>query len=204
MTTAEKTYGGQGAGERQAGRKERLRSSALKLIGAAGTTAVTINSVCGAAGLNKRYFYESYQNRDALLVDLLSSFFDDFYARTVREAQASSADVESRVREAVISLLGILEADPGIARLYAEADSEPGLIDVRTSAFEQFTGLFAAVADLEATDPQARFALFALVSGVTEALTHWLREDPPSMDREQVVTTSVRLCLAAIAVARDQ
>ncbi|WP_019875926.1 TetR/AcrR family transcriptional regulator [Sporichthya polymorpha] len=202
MTTSpEKTYGGLGAGERQAARRAALREAALELIAAGGTTAATVNSVCAAAGLNKRYFYESWATRDALLVDLLTAFFDDFYARTTSEIVDVPTELEGRLRHAVRSLLATLEAEPGTARLYAEAESEPALLELRTAAFDRFTGLFGAVADLDPEVPSTRFALYALVSGVTEALTHWLRGDPADLSRDEVVETSVQLCLAAIAVA---
>jgi AcrR family transcriptional regulator len=191
-------YGGQGASERQAGRRERLRTSALELIATSGTTAVTINSVCAGAGLNKRYFYESYPSRDALLVELLGSFFDDFYARSQRELQDAGPGIELRARHAVSSLLAVLESDPGVARLYAESGSEPGLVDLRTAQYERFTDIAGALADLDTADPTTRYALRALVIGVTEALMHWLREDPPTMGREQVLDTSVRFLLAAM------
>jgi AcrR family transcriptional regulator len=200
---SEKTYGGLDAGQRQAGRRERIRATALDLIATGGTTAVSINSVCTAAGLNKRYCYESYESREALLVDLLTAFFDDFYARAARDLAAVGSDVEGRARNAVASLLSVLESDPGVARLYAESGSEPSLAEVRTAQFERFTEIAAALIGADAADPRARYALRALVIGVTEALMHWLREDPASMDREQVLDTSVRFLLAAVSIVTD-
>lgn len=203
MTSAEKLYGGQGASERQAGRRERLRTAALELIAGGGTAAVTINSVCAAAGLNKRYFYESYPGRDDLLVELLGSFFDEFYARSQRDLQDTGPGIELRARHAVSSLLATLESDPGIARLYAESGSEPGLMELRNAQYERFTEIAGSLADLDTTDPATRFALRALVIGVTEALMHWLREDPRTLDRDQVLDTSVRFLLAALPPAVD-
>ena len=54
--------------ERAAERRALLVDAAFDLLGREGDAATTVRAVCQQARLNPRYFYESFADRDELLV----------------------------------------------------------------------------------------------------------------------------------------
>src|ERR1035437_9601642 len=53
---------------RQAARREQLIEAGFALLGEQGASAVTVRGVTRTARLSERYFYESFADRDALLI----------------------------------------------------------------------------------------------------------------------------------------
>ena len=68
MPVARRPYGGVSAEDRVAARRTRLLEATLAIIGEHGVAAVTVDLICSEAQLGKRYFYESFTDRDTLLV----------------------------------------------------------------------------------------------------------------------------------------
>ncbi|WP_330185503.1 TetR/AcrR family transcriptional regulator [Nocardia sp. NBC_01503] len=62
-----RTWGGRTQEERRTERRRRLIGAALAIWLENGWAAVTMRGVCTAAGLNDRYFYEHFADRDELL-----------------------------------------------------------------------------------------------------------------------------------------
>ena len=63
-----RAYGGVSEEQRRAARRLRLLEAGLEIIGTQGYAAATLRAVCARAELTERYFYESFANREALLV----------------------------------------------------------------------------------------------------------------------------------------
>jgi AcrR family transcriptional regulator len=61
-------YRGASAVHRQELRREKLLSAALELIGGQGLKAATVRAVCARAELTQRYYYESFENAEDLLI----------------------------------------------------------------------------------------------------------------------------------------
>ena len=56
------------ADERAEQRRVRLLEAALELLGTEGAAGVTVRAVVRASALSPRFFYESFSDRDALLI----------------------------------------------------------------------------------------------------------------------------------------
>ena len=54
--------------ERQRERRQLLIEAALDLLATEGSSGTTVRAVCAQARLNPRYFYESFDELDALVV----------------------------------------------------------------------------------------------------------------------------------------
>ncbi len=65
--TAGRRYRGQDMEDRRALRRQRLLEAGLTVFGEAGYHGATVRSICAAAGLSERYFYESFSNSEDLL-----------------------------------------------------------------------------------------------------------------------------------------
>ena len=73
-------WAGLSATDRQAERRTLLVHAAFGLFGDGGEPRCSVRSVCRAAELNTRYFYESFTDTDALL----GAVYDEVAAESVR------------------------------------------------------------------------------------------------------------------------
>ncbi|WP_067702252.1 TetR/AcrR family transcriptional regulator [Nocardia jejuensis] len=67
MSAPTRTWGGRTQEQRRAERRRKLIDTALRIWLENGWAAVTMRGVCTGAGLNDRYFYEHFADRDELL-----------------------------------------------------------------------------------------------------------------------------------------
>ena len=178
MPVARRPYGGVSAEDRVAGRRTRLLDATLQIIGDHGVAAVTVDLICSEAQLGKRYFYESFADRDTLLVALADELYADL--RAAMEA-AMPATPDRRVRsEAVVrTLLDVLGRDARRARLYAESAGHPALGPRRSQAIEEFTGFVCSVVFPPPllpgeTETTKYLSCRLLVSGTTDIVVAWL------------------------------
>lgn len=68
MTRAETRWRGTSSDERSHERRERLLNACEDIVAAEGAAALGVRSVCRAAGISPRHFYESFSGTDALLL----------------------------------------------------------------------------------------------------------------------------------------
>jgi len=184
------------ADERRTERRQRLVTACLDLVGEGGVAAVTAQAVAERAGLTRRYFYESFTDRDAVLVDALDGMFTSLRAdiqATLRTAGDAPVD---RVHATIELLIATMD-DPRVARLYVEAPGHPALQARREQAIHSYTRLLAEeVLRLGRDDPRTELAALILVAGITEAVTSWLAGRIP-LGREELIDQIVQLSVAA-------
>src|SRR3954468_17616405 len=83
--------------DRAAARRAALIEAGVELLGTEGAAGVTVRAVCRGAKLTERYFYESFDSRDALL-------------------RAVHAQVAGAARAAIAAAIGPDTASDAIAR----------------------------------------------------------------------------------------
>ena len=121
--------------DRQAERRALLVAAAFELFGDGGEGAVSVRSVCRAAELNTRYFYESFTDTD----ELLGAVYDEV-AATLGELLAAAMggapnDDRARLKAGIRAVLDFSSADPRRGRiLFTEARTNPVLAARRTMA----------------------------------------------------------------------
>jgi len=103
--------------ERQQRRREQLIEAGLEVFGARGFHGVRVRDICVQARLTERYFYESFENREALFL----AVYDHAVAR-IREAilaaiAASPPDVVQTARGGLRAFLETLRDEPRLARI---------------------------------------------------------------------------------------
>lgn len=196
MTEVVRPYRGVSADERRAARRAQLLEAGLEVVGREGLAAATVNAVCAEAGLTKRYFYESFTDRDTLLEELLEGLHTGLLERVRTALDASGATgPRARVRLTVDLLVHAMD-DRRMARLYAEAAGHPGLQARRREAYDVYADLVTReVLGLEDPTPAARVAALVFVTGTTEAVVGWL-EGRIDLTREALVDTLADLAVA--------
>lgn len=117
MVTA-RQYGGHSAEERRLARRERLIEAAIRVYGEVGYRNATVKAVCEAAELTERYFYESFEGSEALLIaafETVSHRLIDCLDR-IRAEHTGGAD--ERCHAVLRTYFQALKDDPVAARLF--------------------------------------------------------------------------------------
>ncbi|KRA37709.1 MULTISPECIES: TetR/AcrR family transcriptional regulator [unclassified Nocardioides] len=201
MTTS-RAYGGRTADERRAERRARLVEAALDVLAEHGAAGVTVNRLCRAAGLNERYYYESFAQVDDALEAVVEHVGGQLLA-SIMEALATSADEPSARASAVIgAVVDLARADPRVGALLVASGAHPVLAARRRAHLDVVVELMiaegASTLHLERTtalEPWARFTATFLSGGLVEALSAWITGSV-DLSRDQFVEHAVGMFLA--------
>lgn len=201
MTTAHRPYKGVAATDRIAERRAALREACLEIVGEHGTTAVSAEGVCRIAGLTKRYFYESYTDRDALLLAILDEFLIGLEAEIL--AALDGVARTKRPRVVVDILVRALTADARVSRLFADAPAVQVLREHRNAAVETYVVLLRdhvlPFRKVPNRTPAHDVVTRIIVAGTTDVISAWVHghiEADPAVLADSIVD-------AGLAIARN-
>ena len=116
-TTSERRWGDKTIEERRSIRRSSLMKAAIATYGASGFRNTSVKSVCAAAGLTERYFYESFTGSEDLLQACFREVTRDLLAK-VREAALRPGPPDERVRAGLRVYYGELRKTPTSARVF--------------------------------------------------------------------------------------
>lgn len=112
-----RAYGGKSADERKQLRKDTLVESSVRLFGEHGFAAVSIDLICAEAGLTKRYFYEAFPSREALLTEAYESVTREYFEAIIVKMAPHLDNAPKLVRAGLEETFGFVRRNPGKARL---------------------------------------------------------------------------------------
>jgi AcrR family transcriptional regulator len=185
-------YGGVQASERRERRREQLLDAALELLGTEGWQACTVRALCTHAGLTPRYFYESFTDRDALVLALFDEIAQQGAGVAVAALHNAGEDARANARAAIGAFVEFVTDDPRRARvLFVEAMSSEALAKRRFETLRMFAQLVAEQARAfygmaDVTDPLVQTTALMLVGGLAETLLAWL-DGTLEVTREQLI-----------------
>ncbi|MFD2468020.1 TetR/AcrR family transcriptional regulator [Amycolatopsis silviterrae] len=180
MPEVVRPYRGVSAEDRRGQRRSQLLEAGLDVVGEVGVAETTVDLVCKRAGLSKRYFYESFADREALLIAVLTGVFDA--VRSALETALADAPpaAEERMTRLVTATVDAIVTDPRVSRLWVEANHHPVLERHRSEAYAEFADLLVSILlPGREDDPDARSAFVLVVAGTTEVLRRWLADGSP-------------------------
>lgn len=195
MASTARPYQGEPAETRIQARRRQLLDTAFARMAGGGWKQITIDNLCRDAKLNKRYFYESFPDLDALagaLVDDLASQLIDLGMRTAVEAAAARVPTDALARKVLDAVIGFLLDEPQRARvLFTEVANSPRAVAHRQAAVHAFAQTLSAYGHQHhdaqgSTDPIAPLAASLLIGGTIDAVLNWLDGKIP-MPREQFI-----------------
>ncbi|MFF0521732.1 TetR/AcrR family transcriptional regulator [Actinomadura nitritigenes] len=205
-TSPARPYRGVPADQRRARRRAALLAAGLRLLGTQGLAATTVRKVCAEAGLNDRYFYESFPDRDALLLAIVDDQVAQGTAVILSAAREAPRDPQARTRAVVTAVFDFLTTDPRRAHILTRAfPSSPLLQQRRVEIVRTLAAIFAAQAhetldrvpvpgtDLELTG-------LTLTAGLWDLFTAWFRGEL-DIDRDHLIDYTVALVLATTDLA---
>ncbi len=206
MTASERTYAGRPVSDRAAERRRRFLDAALvEFTGAAGYAGSSVTSICRAAGLSRRQFYEEFSDRE----DLLVALYDEIQhaARdAVAEALAGMASRDPRqlATAAMSAYMTSVGTDPRRAEVSfvqivgVSARVEQHRLDGREEWVEFFVAAMADFAGRAPSERQRHLAI-AYVGALTGLVHRWsVAPDPATLDDIVSVLSDILLAFAAL------
>lgn len=112
-----RTWRGQSLEERRAERRERLIEAGIELFGTRGYQRSSVKAVCEKAGLTERYFYEAFDDREALLAGIFGILVADTRDATLAAIEGSTEDIYTRLELGLRAFFAALTEDPRRARI---------------------------------------------------------------------------------------
>lgn len=201
-----RTYGGSSGDERAAARRTRLLDAAFALVAAEGWRELRIASVCAEAGLNKRYFYESFADLDALGGALIDRLAEDAIRIALSELGGETPTVAT-AEAAVRSFATFLIDDPRRARvLFGAAGADDRTSGHRAHALRRLAMVIATGGrDLHGLedDPVVELTASMLVGGVGQILLDWL-DGRLALSHDELITEMTLLSTAIGDLAADR
>lgn len=204
------------ADERQAERRGLLLDAAFELLGTVGAAGTTVRGVCEAARLNPRYFYESFEDLDSLLV----AVFDreaELALHVMLEAageatEAPDVDPLELTKAGIGSFVRHVTSDPRRAQvLFVEGLGNEAMGRRRIESMHDLAELIGRGGEPAGTpldiDPIVQIASSLLVGGMAELLISWLHGRlPVSLDQlvEDAALLFVATGDAATAIAEQR
>lgn len=180
--TAGRVYGGENLAERMARRRQTFMDAGLQIFGTTGFRSATVRMLCKEAELTDRYFYESFDTTEDLLVAVYQQQFDRLQQAVLAHMTQAAADgdVMSTVRSGLETLFD-MAAQPCVARVcWLE------VLGVSPRVDATYARTFNGFADLVIGFTRQRFPQWqldaeeahilglALIGAVSQTVTHWV------------------------------
>ena len=141
IPAGERIWGGQTLDARRAARRAQLIEAGLDLLASGGGPALTVRAVCRHAKLTERYFYESFADRDELMLAVYDAVTAQALGIIVRSS-GSARSPEAVARAAVEAMVDLGISDPRKGQvLFVTSMSEPLLYAKRDELLPVVTAL---------------------------------------------------------------
>jgi AcrR family transcriptional regulator len=190
-------YRGSSADERRDARRRQLIEAAIRLYGQDGYRNVTVEAVCAAAGLTKRYFYETFANSEALLIAGFETVVR-WLMGEIRHTGNDIADPLARGRAKLAAYYEGIRLQPSSARVFlVEITGVSAEVDaVFAKSLDEFASLTLETIDPNGVSFAGRDPLLrrAVTGGVHNTALAWIAEDYAS-PIERVVDVALKVCL---------
>ncbi len=110
-------YAGKAASTRQAERRKKIMAAGIKLFGRQGISATSIDAVCAEAGLTKRYFYESFDSSEELVIESYRAVTREYLNSIMEATRPHLNDSRQLVRAGLQQVFYFVKEHPDKARL---------------------------------------------------------------------------------------
>jgi len=170
-----RTWAGTTLDSRKAARREQLTDAGLELLGTSGSSAVSVRAVCRQAKLTERYFYESFADREELVLAV--------YGRVAAEAHQALVDAvpdkqrapAERAEAAVAAFVELMVDDPRKGRVLLLAPTtDPALSARGVALLPSFAALISDHLPAHLDETERALTATGLVGALTNLFTAYL------------------------------
>jgi len=201
MPALTRSYRGQSQEQRRAERRARLIEGAIAVYGERGYHQATVKAVCEAAGLTERYFYESFANSEALLIDSYNTVTYAVLGEILRAGEAAGRGRVARSRAMLHAYFAALQREPQSARVFlVEIRGVSRAVDQAFDASLRAIGRDVARL-LDSSAANDELLQVGVIGGVIHIALRWI-EDGYQPPIERAVETALRLGTALAAPPR--
>jgi len=178
-----RVYGGVDREQRVAERRQRFIDAGIQVFGTAGYHGATVRSLCAAAGLTDRYFYESFASNDDLLCAVYEHLLADLWKRLLMRLKDARSDMDTPARLSLslffdtvrdrrvarIILIEVLGASRQLDQLHRRRAGEfaAWLIEIITSMEPR----------LKINEADEEIIGLALIGAVSQTALQWMLDD---------------------------
>ena len=205
-STPTRSWRGVSAEERRAERRAQLIEAGIEVIGTQGWAGTSVRGVCRQAGLTERYFYESFPDREALLLAVYEHVLVEGIQVVLAAAAAAPHDVRLTARAGIAAAVELLIGDPRKGRvLILEATGNETLQRRRQQAVRAQAALLSEVAreffgDNPPDPVDANLTALALVGALAEVGGAYL-DGQLDVPRERLIDHLTELFVASAGVS---
>lgn len=179
--------------ERQALRRDGFITAGVQLLGDESGPTLTVRSVCRAAALTERYFYESFADRD----EFVRAVYDDVCNRAVAALLSTRTP-----REAVESFVALMVDDPVRGRVLLLApETEPVLTHSGAKWMPNFIEMLQRTLTRIGDSAVQQMVATGLIGALTALFTAYLNGRLEA-SRTQFIDFCVDMLLSAPAAQR--
>ncbi|CAM2980888.1 TetR family transcriptional regulator [Williamsia muralis] len=204
-----RNYGGASASARVEKRRSGLIDAALTEMAENRWRSATVASLCVQARLNKRYFYESFDDLDRLADAVIDSVAADVGGAAVAAYLATlDSPLEVQAKNTVSALVDVLGTDRRKALvLLGGVPTSAGQEDTRRAAIGGLTAILVdharRIHDVELEQDSLAFTAPAFVIGGTaQTILSWVNGDLP-VERDQLIDDIAAIWLSLGESASD-
>ena len=182
MSQPTRPFLGESAESRISARRQSLIDTAFHMAADSGWKGLSIHQLCQAAGLNKRYFYESFADLDELGAALIEDLAEQLIATgqaAVQSGLQQGFDTMALARHALRHSIGWLVDDPRRARLlFSMSSDNPRASQHRQDVIRKFAQTLSvfSIEYHQADEPHviAKVGSALLIGGTIEIIVSWL------------------------------
>lgn len=178
-----RVYGGENQEERRARRRQQFLDAGLQVFGTLGYRAATVRTLCKQAELTDRYFYESFDTTEDLLMGVYHQQCDALELSVMQALARAvvSGDIMNGV-EAGLDAVFTHVSDPRVARvIWVEVMGVSPRVDkMYNDTMDRFANLVMTVARQRYPDlgidseDEIRMLGLAIAGAVSQCVLHWL------------------------------
>jgi AcrR family transcriptional regulator len=201
----DRPYGGRSSQERRSERRAQLLAAALELFARDGYAATSVEALCREAGLNTRYLYEQFDNREAVLHALYEQITIEAGLAVVSAIEAAPLKVRARCAAGAHAFADAMLRDVRYVRIaYVEVVGVSAALEERRRASVRAN---AALLEDQArrhvaagTIPERDYRLttIALMGAADELVVDWLDGPRDAAARDAVVEEMTEFYVAAL------
>ncbi len=176
----DRIYAGREFDERLAERRQKFVEAGIRLFGTVGYHAVTVRVLVAEAGLVNRYFYESFDSIEEVLIASYQFLMDGFRRNLLESIGSSSSSLEDKVRVGVTCYFQAIQ-DPCFARIIQVEilGVSPQVDAVYIKASREFaqiiTSLMGSLANVHLSEVDAEILGRQMTGAMTISGYHWFR-----------------------------
>lgn len=168
-------YGGENGADRVKRRRAMLVDAALDILGSPDGGAISVRGVCRQAGLTARYFYESFDDVDALVAAAYDEVVLDIATAAQEAVLAGGRSPRDQIASVVRVIVDRIDADRRRGRvLFSQTLLSGKLASKRMDTTLMFAALTMQNSGAEDAGPQVQGAAHFYVGGFGQVLSAWI------------------------------